>query len=80
MIGAWQYSECALESEYAIVLNMLGLYKLMNKICHHWDIWQGSEYALSSECTCYTGFCRKHSVIDVWQVSEYPLSSQYVRS
>ena len=42
VIRAWQYSEYALESEYAIVLNMLRL-----------DIiWQGSEYALSSEYAC----------------------------
>ena len=47
MIDVWQYYEYTLDSEYARVLNILGLHlvlKILNK-----DIWQGSEYASSSE-------------------------------
>ena len=65
MIDAWQYSEYALDSEYATVLNMLGLHKIMNKVFHHGYL---------------TGFCRKQPVIHVWQVCEYSLSSQYARA
>ena len=50
MIGAWQYYEYALGSEYARVLNMLGLHMALNKFSTI-DIWQGSEYASSSEYT-----------------------------
>ena len=36
----WQYSEYALDSEYATVLNILGLHKAVNFSII--DIWQGS--------------------------------------
>ena len=48
MIDVWQYYEYTLDSEYAKVLNILGLHLVLNKILHK-DIWQGSEYASSSE-------------------------------
>ena len=35
MIDVWQYSEYALDSEYATVLNMLRLHRVLNKILHH---------------------------------------------
>ena len=35
VIDVWQYSEYALDSEYATVLNMLGSHKVVNKIFHH---------------------------------------------
>ena len=35
VIDVWQYSEYALDSEYATVLNMLGLHQVVNKIFHH---------------------------------------------
>ena len=31
----WQYCEYALDSEYASVLNMLGLHMVLNKILHN---------------------------------------------
>ena len=54
VIRAWQYSEYALESEYAIVLNMLRLDISLWIKFSIIDIWQGSEYALSSEYACVT--------------------------
>ena len=47
MIDVWYHSEYALDSEYAKVLNMLGLHMILNSILHH--IWKGSEYASYSE-------------------------------
>ena len=62
VIDVWQYSEHALDSEYATVLNILGSLKAVNKIFHI-NIWQGSEYASSSENTSATGFSRKQKPI-----------------
>ena len=53
VIDVWQYSEYALGSEYATVLNMLGLQRLWIKLSII-DTGQGSEYALSSEYTSVT--------------------------
>ena len=80
VIDVWQYSEYALDSEYATVLNMLGSHKVVNKIFHYkyltgfricFEFWKYQ---------CYTGFCRKQPVIHVWQVSEHSLGSQSVRA
>ena len=79
MIDVWQYSEYALDSEYATVLNMLGSHKVVNKIFHDkhltgfWICLQFWKYQ------CYAGFCRKQPVIHVWQVSEYSVGSQCYR-
>ena len=48
MIDVLENCEYALDSEYARVLNMLGLHKMLNKILYY-RISQGSEYTLSSE-------------------------------
>ena len=80
VLDVWQYSEYVLDSEYTMVLNMLGLHKVVNKIFHHrylTGFWICLEFWIYK---CYTGFCRKQSVIHVWQVSEYSLGSQYVRA
>ena len=53
VIDVWQYSEYALGSEHATVLNMLGLQRLWIKLSII-DTGQGSEYALSSEYTSVT--------------------------
>ena len=80
VIDVWQYSEYALNSEYATVLNMLGSHKVVNKILHHkyltgfWICLQFWKYQ------CYAGFCRKQPVIHVSQVSEYSLDSQSYRA
>ena len=42
MIDVWQYSEYALDSDYARLLSMPGLYMVLNKFAIM-DIWQGSE-------------------------------------
>ena len=58
MIDVGQYSEYALDSEYARVLNMLGLHMVLNKILHRKYL-AGSEYpsySEYSEYTCLTGF------------------------
>ena len=58
MIDVGQYSEYALDSEYARVLNMLGLHMVLNKILHGKYL-TGSEhasYSEYSEYTCLTGF------------------------
>ena len=47
-----QYSEYALDSEYATVLNRLESNKVVNKMFI--NTWQGSEYASSSENTSVT--------------------------
>ena len=80
VIDVWQYSEYALDSEYATVLNMLGSHKVVNKIFHHkylTGFWLCLEFW---KYQCYTGFCRKQPVIHVWQVSEYSLGSQSARA
>ena len=80
VIDVWQYSEYALDSEYATVLNMLGSHKVVNKIFHHkylTGFWICLEFW---KYQCYTGFCRKQPVIHVWQVSEYSLGSQSARA
>ena len=59
---------------------MLGLHIVLNKILHT-DIWQGFEYALSSEYANVTqGFCSKGHIIHVWQNFEYSSDSQYARA
>ena len=51
MIDVWQYYEYALNSEYAMVLNMLGSHMVLNKISHNryltlfWICLESSEYA-----------------------------------
>ena len=80
VIDVWQYSEYALDSEYATVLNMLGSHKVVNKIFHHkylTGFWICLEFW---KYQCYTGFFRKQPVIHVWQVSEYSLVSQSARA
>ena len=42
MIDIWQYSEYALDSDYARLLSMLGLHMALNKLSIV-DIWKGSE-------------------------------------
>ena len=80
VIYVWQYSEYALNSEYAMVLNMLGLHKVVNKTFHQRYLigfWMCLEFW---KYQYYTGFCRKQPVIHVWQVSEYSFDSQYARA
>ena len=65
----WQYSEYALDSEYARVLNMLGLHKILNKIVHHRyfiGLWVCFELWI---CQCYIGLYRKQQ-----QESKYDIS------
>ena len=69
LIDVWQ------NSEYAAVLNILGLHKVVSKIFHHRylaGVWIFLEFWIYQ---CYTGFCRKQPVIQVWQVNEYTLGS-----
>ena len=80
MIDVWQYSEYALDSEYATVLNMLGSQKVVNKIFHHkylTGFWICLEFW---NYQCYTGFCRKQPIIHVWQISKYSLGCQSYRA
>ena len=35
LVDLWQYSEYPLDSEYAIVLNIQGLHKVVNKTLHY---------------------------------------------
>ena len=80
LIDVSQYSEYALDSEYATVLNMLGSHKVVNKIFHYkylTGFWVCLEFW---KYQCYTEFCRKQSVIHVWQVSKYSLGSQSART
>ena len=71
MIDVWQYSEYAFSSEYAWVLNMLGLHMVLKWIPHHryftgpW-LWQG-----------YKGFCRKRPTNLIWQGSEHSSGCEY---
>ena len=53
MIDVCQYPEYASDSEYAMVLNMLGSHKIVNKVSLI-NIWQGSEFASSSGNTSVT--------------------------
>ena len=53
MIDVWQYSEYDLDSEYVMVLNMLGSHKISNNIFHNKYL-TGYEYASSSENTSFT--------------------------
>ena len=46
-----EYSEYVLDSEYATILNMLGLHTRLWIKVFIIDIWQGSEYTSSSEYT-----------------------------
>ena len=66
VIRAWQYSEYALESEYAIVLNMLRLDISLWIKFSNTDIWQGSEYALSSEYACVTQGSEENSPLHMF--------------
>ena len=80
MIAVWQYCEYALDSEYARVLNMLGLYMVPNKILHNIYLpgfWMCLEFWT---CQCYLGFCRKRPIIHVWQSFDYSSGSQYARA
>ena len=80
MIDVWQYSEYALDSEYATTLNILGSHKVVNKIFHHkylTGFWICLEFW---KYQCYTVFCKKQPVIHVWQVFEYSLGSQSYRA
>ena len=66
---SWQHSEYALDSEYARVLNMLGLHKILNKILHHRhfiELWICFKLWI---CQYYTGLCRKRQ-----QESKYAVS------
>ena len=54
MIDVGQYSEYALDSEYATVLNFLGCYTRLWVTFYIIYIWQGSEYASVSEYTSLT--------------------------
>ena len=56
---SWQHSENGLDPEYARVLNMLGLHKILNKILHHRyfkGVWICFELWI---CRCYIGLYRK---------------------
>ena len=66
-VCVWHYDEQVLVSEYAMVLNMLELHMVLNKILHNrylTGFWICLEFRI---CQCYTGFCRKVSIIHVWQ-------------
>ena len=65
MIDVCQYYECALDSEYARVLNKLGLHMVVNKIAHdrHLTRFWCLEFWL---CQCYIGLFRKPLLIHVW--------------
>ena len=79
MIGVfWNYDEMSWilnmpnseDSEY--VLNVLELHMVLNKIPHNRYLrgfWICLEFWI---CECYTGFCRKWSIIHVWQSFENP--------
>ena len=68
VIDVWQYSEYALGSEYATVLNMLGSHKIGNNIFHHkyltgfwicFEFWKYqcyTEFSRKASHTCLTGF------------------------
>ena len=62
-----------LDSKYARVLNMLGLYAWFWRKFSVFDIWQGSVHALSSECVSVTqGFCNKWNILYVDRVLSIP--------
>ena len=66
-VCVWHFDEYVLVSEYAMVLNMLELHMVLNKILHNrylTGFWICLEFRI---CQCYTGFCRKLSIIHVWQ-------------
>ena len=80
VIDVWQYSEYALDSECATVLNMLESHIVVNKIFHRkylTGFWICLEFW---KYQCYTVFCKKQPVIHVWQVFEYSLGSQSYRA
>ena len=81
IIDIWQYYEYPLDSKYARVQNMLGLYTWFWLKFSVIDIWQGSVYDLSSEYVSVTqGFCRKRNIIYICQSFEYSSDSYNARS
>ena len=76
----WKYSEYNLRSDYARVLNMLGLKLVVNKILHHRYLigfWICLEFWIRQ---FYLGFCKKQLITHVWQGSEYSSGADYARA
>ena len=82
---SWQHSEYALDPEYARVLNMLGLRKILNKILHHRffiELWICFELWI---CQCYIGLYRnrqqepKYDMIKLQKVLNKMLHRTYLK-